>query len=38
VLRQLAVSDATFNTWRAHYGGMKAEEPKRLKTLEVENQ
>jgi putative transposase len=38
VLRHLEVSEATFNRWRAVYGGMKADEAKRLKTLEVENQ
>ncbi len=38
VLRQLEVSEATFNRWRATYGGMKAEEAKRLKQMETENQ
>jgi putative transposase len=38
VLRQLEVSEATWNRWRAQYGGMKAEEAKRLKQLEGENQ
>jgi putative transposase len=38
VLRDLEVSEATFNRWRATYGGMKAEEAKRLKQLEGENQ
>jgi putative transposase len=38
VLRHLEVSEATFNRWRATYGGMKAEEAKRLKMLEIENQ
>ena len=38
VLRHLEVSEATWNRWRAQYGGMKAEEAKRLKNLEVENQ
>ena len=38
VLRGLEVSEATFNRWRATYGGMKAEEAKRLKQLETENQ
>jgi putative transposase len=38
VLRHLEVSEATFNRWRAVYGGMKADEAKRLKTLEAENQ
>jgi putative transposase len=38
VLRYLQITEATFNRWRAQYGGMKADEAKRLKTLEVENQ
>jgi putative transposase len=29
VLRQLEVSEATWNRWRAQYGGMKADEAKR---------
>jgi putative transposase len=38
VLRHLEVTEATFNRWRAQYGGMKVDEAKRLKGLEVENQ
>ena len=38
VLQTLEVSEATFHRWRARYGGMKAEEAKRLKELEAENQ
>jgi putative transposase len=38
VLRHLEVSEATFNRWRATYGGMKADEAKCLKQLEGENQ
>ena len=38
VLQSLEVSEATFHRWRAQYGGMKAEEAKRLKELEEENQ
>ena len=38
VLRHLEITEATFNWWRAQYGGMKADEAKRLKSLEVENQ
>ncbi len=38
VLRLLEVSEATWNRWRAQYGGMKADEAKRLKQLEGENQ
>jgi putative transposase len=33
----LAISEQTFHRWRAQYGGMKAEEAKRLKHLEEEN-
>jgi hypothetical protein len=36
-LRTLEVSEATWNRWRTQYGGMKAEEAKRLKHLEGEN-
>jgi putative transposase len=37
VLRQLEVSEATWNRWRLQYAGMKGEEMKRLKELEIEN-
>jgi transposase-like protein len=37
VLQSLEVSEATYHRWRAQYGGMKSEEAKRLKQLEVEN-
>jgi len=37
VLRQLEISEATWNRWRNSYGGMKAEEAKRLRELEREN-
>jgi hypothetical protein len=37
VLQSLEVSEATYHRWRAQYGGMKAEEAKRLKELEMEN-
>ena len=33
----LEVSEQTFHRWRHQYGGMKAEEAKRLKELEAEN-
>jgi transposase-like protein len=33
----LEISEQTFHRWRAQYGGMKAEEAKRLKELEGEN-
>jgi cell division protein FtsB len=31
------VSQSTYDRWRAQYGGMKAQEAKRLKELEDEN-
>jgi putative transposase len=37
VLQVLEVSQSTFDRWRNQYGGMKAEEAKRLKELEDEN-
>jgi len=37
VTKQLEVSEATYHRWRAQYGGMRADDVKRLKELEVEN-
>jgi putative transposase len=37
VVQVLEVSEQTFHRWRNQYGGMKAEEVKRLKELEQEN-
>jgi len=37
VCQKLGVSEGTFHRWRHQYGGMKAEEMKRLKELEQEN-
>lgn len=37
VLQTLEVSQSTYERWRRQYGGMKAEEAKRLKQLEDEN-
>jgi transposase-like protein len=37
VVQQLGVSEQTFHRWRNQYGGMKADEARRLKKLEVEN-
>ena len=37
VCQKLEVSEATLHRWRAQYGGMKSEEAKRLKELELEN-
>jgi len=33
----MEVSEATYHRWRNQYGGMKAEEAKRLTQLEQEN-
>ena len=38
VAKALEVSEATYHRWRAQYGGMKADDVKRLKELERENQ
>ena len=37
VCQRLAISEQTFHRWRNQYGGMKADEMRRLKELEVEN-
>jgi putative transposase len=37
VLRQLEVSESSWARWRQQYGGMKANEAKRLRELEREN-
>lgn len=37
VCQALEVSEQTYHRWRNQYGGMKAEEAKRLKELEEEN-
>ena len=37
VCQKLEVSEATFHRWRDQYGGMKADEARRLKELEIEN-
>lgn len=37
VCQTLEVSEQTFHRWRNQYGGMKAEEAKRLKELDLEN-
>ena len=38
VCQKLAISEQTFHRWRQQYGGMKADDAKRLKELEVENE
>jgi transposase-like protein len=37
VARTLEVSENTYHRWRNQYGGMKADDAKRLKELEREN-
>jgi transposase-like protein len=36
-VRQEEISEQTYYRWRNQYGGMKAEDAKRLKELESEN-
>jgi len=38
VCQKLAISENTFPRWRQQYGGIKADEAKRLKELELENE
>ena len=38
VAKALEVSEATYHRWRAQFGGMKADDVKRLKEPERENQ
>lgn len=37
VCQKLEVSEQTFHRWRNQYGGMKADDAKRLKELQEEN-
>lgn len=37
VSKKLEISENTFHRWRNQYGGMKADQAKRLKQLEKEN-
>ena len=37
VYQKLEVSEATWMRWKQQYGGMKSEEAKRLRDLELEN-
>ena len=37
VCRRHGISDATFYTWKAKYGGLEVSEARRLKSLEDEN-
>ncbi len=36
-IRQVGVSEVTFYRWRQEFGGLKIEQVKRLKDLELEN-
>ena len=35
--KELGISEQMYHRWRNHYGGMKADDAKRLKELEREN-
>jgi putative transposase len=35
--KELGISEQTYHRWRNQYGGMKADDAKRLKELEREN-
>jgi len=37
IVQHLGVSEPTYARWRAQYGGMKADEARRLRELEIEN-
>ena len=37
VSKKLGISENTFHRWRNQYGGMKADQARRLKALEKEN-
>ena len=37
VVRHLEIAESTWNRWRSQYGGIKADEAKRLRQLETEN-
>jgi len=37
IRQKLAIAENTFHRWRQQYGGMKADEAKRLRELETEN-
>ena len=38
IAKELGVSENTYHRWRTQFGGMKADDVKRLKELERENQ
>jgi transposase-like protein len=37
VAKQLGITEQTYYRWRSEYGGMRVDQAKRLKELEVEN-
>jgi putative transposase len=37
ITRKIGISDYTYYRWRKEYGGMRVDQAKRLKDLEVEN-
>jgi putative transposase len=37
VCKHLEISEATYHRWRTQYGGLKADDARRLKELEAEN-
>ena len=37
VCREFAIAESTWARWLSQYGGMKADDAKRLKELEIEN-
>jgi transposase-like protein len=37
ICRQLGVTDQTYYRWRKEYGGLRVDQAKRLKELEIEN-
>ena len=38
ITRQIGISDMTYYKWRKEYGGLRIDQAKRLKELELENQ
>jgi len=38
VYQKLEVTESTWQRWKKQYGGMKSDEAKRLRELEIENQ
>jgi transposase-like protein len=38
VVRSIGVTDVTYYRWRSEFGGLKADQVKRMKDLELENQ